>query len=62
MLLFYTNNVKINTRIVAFVVGLLGVIIYFAITEFYDRPFHFEWLIGFLAMMGVSITQSWDKK
>lgn len=42
--------------------GLLGIFIYMAIVEFSSSPFHFEFILGFLAMMGVSIAQGVDKQ
>lgn len=42
--------------------GLSGIFIYMMIIEFLTKPFHFEFILGFLAMMGVSIAQGVDKK
>lgn len=42
--------------------GFAGIFIYLGITEIMSRPFHVEWIIAFLAMMGISLAQGVDKK
>lgn len=42
--------------------GLAGIFVYMLLVEFFNRPFHFEFILGFLAMMGVSIAQGLDRE
>ena len=44
-------------RPILFFSGLAGIFAYTGVVEFAGEPFHFEFLLVFLAMMGVSLTQ-----
>lgn len=57
-----TENDNRNRNKLLLYGGLLGIFVYMTIIEFLSKPFHFEFILGFLAMMGVSIAQGVDKK
>lgn len=56
------TNDKRNRNKLLLYGGLLGIFGYMMIIEFFSKPFHFEFILGFLAMMGVSIAQGVDKQ
>jgi hypothetical protein len=42
--------------------GLAGMFGYVLIVELLGKPFHYEFVIGFLAMMGIGLLQGIEKK
>jgi len=41
--------------------GVVGMFTYFILVELFVVPWHLEWLLGFLSMMGLGLFQGIDK-
>jgi hypothetical protein len=42
--------------------GLFGMFTYFILVELFGVPWHLEWELGFLSMMGLGLFQAVDKR